>query len=616
MVISLKSGTPVRSGGKEYTLQHILDGGTVVAMNVESGQREVLPIVSLQPTEGADRSKDLKTISDEDWDIARQRFAAIYPLISKKRPPQGAYLVQASKHNVHFGTIYHWRRCFLKDGLLNALLPQPRGPKAGEKVLDSVIEDVIAKTIKELYLSIQRPSMKKVYEEVLLRCRAAGLKAPHYNTIRHRIAELDKFSVAREREGLEVAEGRFKPNEGSLVADFPLATVQVDHTLLDITIVDEVSRLPIGRVWITVVFDVFSRMVLGFYLSLDPPGDISVGLALGRAILRKESWLAELKLDAEWDAFGIPSCLHMDNAKEFRGKMLKRACEKYGIGIDWRPVKKPRWGAHIERYMARFAEELKAIPGATFSNIAERGNYDSDRHACMTLRELEQYLIIYICKKYHQSIHSALGVSPAQMWRDGILGTKFAPGLGSMRMAVDSTEFWMDFLPFVERTIGKDGVRIDGVYYFHDVLRPFVNAVEPGRYHIPKKFLFRRDPRDISRVYFFDEANERYHEIPYRHTGRPPISIWELRAAKRHLKERGRETTDEGEIFAALAELKNIVTTSKSQTRKVRRNAERLRVHRERSGHGGKTTKPEVSIAASEIDCAVQLEAFDDVEIY
>ncbi|HEY8902310.1 MAG TPA: transposase, partial [Chthoniobacterales bacterium] len=368
MVISLKSGTPVRSGGKEYTLQHILDGGTVVAMNVESGQREVLPIVSLQPTEGADRSKDLKTISDEDWDIARQRFAAIYPLISKKRPPQGAYLVQASKHNVHFGTIYHWRRCFLKDGLLNALLPQPRGPKAGEKVLDSVIEDVIAKTIKELYLSIQRPSMKKVYEEVLLRCRAAGLKAPHYNTIRHRIAELDKFSVAREREGLEVAEGRFKPNEGSLVADFPLATVQVDHTLLDITIVDEVSRLPIGRVWITVVFDVFSRMVLGFYLSLDPPGDISVGLALGRAILRKESWLAELKLDAEWDAFGIPSCLHMDNAKEFRGKMLKRACEKYGIGIDWRPVKKPRWGAHIERYMARFAEELKAIPGATFSN--------------------------------------------------------------------------------------------------------------------------------------------------------------------------------------------------------------------------------------------------------
>jgi hypothetical protein len=44
-------------------------------------------------------------------------------------------------------------------------------------------------------------------------------------------------------------------------AQRPLDLVQIDHTKLDIIVVDDEQRLPIGRPWITLAIDVYSRMV-------------------------------------------------------------------------------------------------------------------------------------------------------------------------------------------------------------------------------------------------------------------------------------------------------------------------------------------------------------------
>jgi putative transposase len=44
----------------------------------------------------------------------------------------------------------------------------------------------------------------------------------------------------------------------------PLEVVQIDHTLVDVVVVDELERLPLGRPWLTLAIDVASRMVNGF----------------------------------------------------------------------------------------------------------------------------------------------------------------------------------------------------------------------------------------------------------------------------------------------------------------------------------------------------------------
>jgi hypothetical protein len=85
-----------------------------------------------------------------------------------------------------------------------------------------------------------------------------------------------------------------------------LAIVQIDHTLVDIMVVDEVLRESMGRPWITVVIDIATRVVLGFALRLDPPSATSVGLALTMACLPKNEWLKERLLDFEWAPAGVP----------------------------------------------------------------------------------------------------------------------------------------------------------------------------------------------------------------------------------------------------------------------------------------------------------------------
>ena len=55
----------------------------------------------------------------------------------------------------------------------------------------------------------------------------------------------------------------------------------------------------------------------------------------------------------------------------------------------------------------------------------------------------------------------------------------------------------------------------------------------------------RRDPRDISVVFFYDPELKQYFNIPYRETSRPAISLWEWREAQRRLKEQGNFKPDE-----------------------------------------------------------------------
>jgi putative transposase len=42
--------------------------------------------------------------------------------------------------------------------------------------------------------------------------------------------------------------------------------VQIDHTEIDIIVVDELTRTPLpGRPWLTLAIDVFSRVVTGLH---------------------------------------------------------------------------------------------------------------------------------------------------------------------------------------------------------------------------------------------------------------------------------------------------------------------------------------------------------------
>jgi len=354
--------------------------------------------------------------------------------------------------------------------------------------------------------------------------------------------------------------------------------VQIDHTKFDIMLVDDIHRLCIGRPWVTLAIDVFSRMVVGIYISLDPPNGMSVGLCIAHAILPKEQWLARLGLSTSWPCWGVMQRIHADNGREFRGNMLQRACKEYSIDLEWRPVKTPHYGAHIERLLGTFNEEIHSLPGTTFSSPTKRGEYDSEGQAVMTMAEFEKWIVTYITGVYHQREHSGLMTSPIQRYEKGILGTDEMPGRGLPRRIVDEDRLRLDLMPFFERSVQSYGVVVDEVHYYSDVLRRFVNAKEPDHARKKRRFTFRRDPRDISTLYFYDPEVKEYFRIPYRDTAHSPMSIWEFREARRRLEKQGIKEINEELIFRSYEQMRFIEEQARKETKHVRRKGQ-LRRH-------------------------------------
>ena len=117
----------------------------------------------------------------------------------------------------------------------------------------------------------------------------------------------------------------------------PLEVVQIDHTEIDIIVVDERTRSPMpNRPWLTLAIDVFSRVVTGFHVSMNAPSRVSVGLCLLNSVFDKTAWLKEREIGQDWPVTGLPGAVHVDNAAEFKSRAFIMGCENEGVKIIYR----------------------------------------------------------------------------------------------------------------------------------------------------------------------------------------------------------------------------------------------------------------------------------------
>ena len=117
---------------------------------------------------------------------------------------------------------------------------------------------------------------------------------------------------------------------------------------------------------------------------------------------------------------GKPNKIYVDNGRDFHSEGLRRGCKVHGIKLEHRPIARPHYGGIIERVIGTAMRMIHALPGTTFSNIRDRGNYDADRNAALTLHELEKWIALAICGPYHNEVHGTLLQPPAAKWAAGI----------------------------------------------------------------------------------------------------------------------------------------------------------------------------------------------------
>jgi len=245
--------------------------------------------------------------------------------------------------------------------------------------------------------------------------------------------------------------------------------------------------------------------------------------------------------------------------------------------LHLRPVKTPHYGAHIERLMGTVSEELKKVPGTTFSNPKEKFEYDSEGNAIMTMAELERWLTYFIAR-YHHRLHKGLGTSPLARYKEGLLGANGRPGRGLPARRLDSEKVRVDFMPYEERTIQDYGVQWD-LTYFDDVLRPWVNATDPTNPKLKRLFRFRRDPRDITVIYFFEPNVKRYFPIRHRNLSQPSISYWEYKEGKKAAKKAGLAGINDETVFFYVKKQREEVEEARKKTKAARRQHQKQLEH-------------------------------------
>lgn len=377
-----------------------------------------------------------------------------------------------------------------------ALIALKRGRKTGQKLMSLEVENIIDAAIKKIYKG-PAATYAKVWKEVHLQCSKLKIKTPSKNSVVKRTKEIGVRALHRLKYGAESADQKYGAKPGKKVLSHPLELVQMDHTRVDCMLCDDENRIALSRPWVTLLIDVFTRIILGFYVAYHAPSTLSVACALTHAVLPKRKYLESLGCpDVMHPFYGVPKIIHMDNAKEFRSPKFERACLLHGINTEYRPPGKKHTGGHIERNIGTMmTSHVHFLPGTTMSNSKEKGKYNSEKKAAMTIKEFNQWFAGEVAI-YNYSEHSALkkngksnkGITPAEAWSSAFND----PDAPKVSMIADQAKFRLDFMPEEERVIHPSGVLLFNKKYWAPELT----------YHVgPEKRVVKYDPFSMRHIW-------------------------------------------------------------------------------------------------------------------
>lgn len=328
----------------------------------------------------------------------------------------------------HFTTVVKWIAAYLAGGRdIRALVDRHDQKGNSNDRHHEIVKNIAQDLIETRYLTEERPSLKCIRREAVglitqrnaTRIKSDQLTIPSYSYFKGLVQGLAPYDVYRARNGQRAADIKFRAAGRGVTALRPLARAAMDHCRMDLFVVDERTGLPLGRPWLTLVIDEYSRYILGYYLGFEEPSVVSMTRALRHAMAPKE---VSPDIKCSWDAWGVIELLVVDNGMEFHARALEAGAGRFGIDVQFCPRRKPWYKGKVERFFGTLNTGLLVdMKGKTFSSVLLKGDYDPVKHSVMTLSTLRRVLHMWIVEVYHQEVHSGLGMTPQKAWCEGIV---------------------------------------------------------------------------------------------------------------------------------------------------------------------------------------------------
>ncbi len=382
-------------------------------------------------------------------------------------------------------TLYKWFRKDRDSGLglagTFAKRFQPnRGPYSSDEAVDLALS-----VFDDHYLKLNGASAAECYAiftEEFARNKSRDIsgfegrcpsKATFYRWKERMIPQGD---VVAARQGASAARAYTRNVMRKFNVEDMLDRVEIDALNINIGLKDEFGNVH-GPVTLYVAIDVYTRMILGYYIQLSR-GESASGFihCLLHAFNPKPS-KDESGLINSWPTYGAPGTIVADPSAAIQSLQLqtfvhniKSSLVVTQAGQGW---KKP----FIERWFGTLRTQfLRKLPGYAGKRTDEKAaTIDMKRHATMTAEEFETLLVEYIVDDYHQRPHYGLnGRTPHQVWTERL---KEMPVL--MPLAINNLgHIWGDI---EKRVLSHKGIEANKTFYWSAELGHARDALPEGK---------------------------------------------------------------------------------------------------------------------------------------
>jgi putative transposase len=357
------------------------------------------------------------------------------------------------------------------------LLPEARHGNGTAKLPDASLS-LMEEFITADYETLKQKTVYASWLALKSACDQKGVVLPSYKTYRLAVRRRPVVEQTSRRQGPRAAyqqqaaywELDFKtPPHG----DRPFEIAHIDHTELDVECVCSRTGRVLGRPWLTLLTDAFSRRVLAFYMTFDAPSYRSCMMVL-RECVRRHSRL--------------PQIIVVDGGREFQSTYFETLLARYEITKKTRPPAQPRFGSVCERLFGtantQFLHNLRGNTQVVVNVRQVTQSVNPKGQAVWPFEELQRRFAEYAYEVYDTLSHPALGASPREVCDAGLRKT----GSRAHRQIAYDHEFLVFTLPTTPRGTAKvvpgKGIQIHYLYYWSDLFRdPEVEkAIIPVRY--------------------------------------------------------------------------------------------------------------------------------------
>jgi putative transposase len=396
-------------------------------------------------------------------------------------------------------TISNWVKAF-KDAEerngngFSGLLPKDKMKGNYNRKISQKAIDLMNEVIEKSYKDIKLKKVKIVYGELENLCEENEVIPPTYQTFCTEINNRSIYDITKSREGRRAAykyEEFFWRLENTTPkhGDRAFEIAHVDHTELDIEL--DLGNGKSKRPWCTFLIDAFSRRILAYYLTFEPPSYRSVMQIIRQCVNKYHR---------------LPQTIVVDGGKEFHGVYFESLLAMYNVIKKVRPSAKARFGNVCERLFG-VANKLfiHNLIGNTqiMKNVRQvTKSVNPKNHAVWTMGTFTELLEKWIDEVYDLREHPALFISPKEAFTQSIAATGNRP---STYISYNE-EFILMTSPAPDKPERKvypgRGIKFGNFYYWNEKFRD--PKIENNKVKI------RYDPFNVGVAYAF--INKRWEK--------------------------------------------------------------------------------------------------------